>query len=416
MPQTANRKRAPQQKQVKDVLEDADPSKQQRFREKLSEFMRDKEWSRDTWEQDLKDLENTLETVEELITDLQTDINRLEGNGDFNDQKQQIISEYGNDNLKDLQEKGSSRFTPYLKELHDIEERKKENYKKMLQWKEYENLLKEVAKRKLEGVATTYKEDYQDSEVAKRMLDYLDQKQDIFEDKLETEINTKVDRKFTEMEGRVNQLEKDVDRFDKRMTSFRSMIEDLVEGLSKVVRQNSTIEKVSNKLENIDEKAAQAQQEEVEQETEPVEQEEVEQDKEEVAESFEEVEEEDDQQTGLSPGNDAIEPTDQVTAEDLDMPEQTESSEEGNDVSEEFEAFDEDELPVDISDEDVETKYEMIGRLNETIDFEAVSQQEIADKLGVSRPQLLNYELKEVYQEFGTVFEITTRDYSEGDE
>lgn len=414
MPKQAKRQRKTRQKQVKDVLESADQSKKQRFRQKLREFMQEREWSRDTWQQDLKDLENTLETVEELITDLQTDLNKLEGRGDFNDEKERIMSEYGQDNLKDLQEKGNSRFTPYLKELHDIEEQKTEKYRKMLEWKEYENLLKEVGKRKLENVATKYKNDYQDSEVAKRMLDYLDQKQEIFEDKLETEIDTKVDRKFTEMEGRLNQLEKDVDRFDKRLTSFRSMIEDLITGLSGAVQQNSVIDKISDKLENMDKKKQQSEQEKEETEEETKQQtEEVEeaspQETEEIEEAFEDEQ----------PLN-TYEEDDTLTADDIGLDEnelaEIEEDEEEEDTAEpqdDFEPFDEEELPLDISEDDVHTQYKKIGRLKETVDFDEKSQGEIADLLGVPRPTLLNNVLAEVYSEYGTVFGITTRDYGD---
>lgn len=192
------------------LLQNVDATKQEKFRQRLENLRDEREWSRRTWQRDVDYAKQTIEMVEELLTDVQTEISRLTGQGDHESQIERIKKEFGRRDLEDLESRElGGGYTPTLKDLKEAFERLADLRKRENEWKAYQYEIEKLVREKATGIAEGYQEDFVGSEVAKNTLDKVENHVDSRFETLEQQIHRKIDRKLSKLETALELLRKE---------------------------------------------------------------------------------------------------------------------------------------------------------------------------------------------------------------
>lgn len=419
MPKTGNAQSG-RKPQTKGLFDNVEGDRARRFEEKITEFWEDYEWSRDSFIDDLSDLRNVQETVQEIIDDLQDQIDRIEGNGDYSSEIERHKKEFGKKKLEELQKKGNQK-TPYLKEISDEHKSAKELYKKKDEWSQYKAVLRKIGVIKLEGVARTYREEQHESQIANKMLEYIEKKQEFFEEQMESTFESKIDSKLAEFQQRLKVSEQKINELEDDNRRLKSMLKTSIEANNRLLQEASDNSDISKDLERTIRKMQSQSNIVTEQDQEEIEEavdqsfdveEEAEKAAKESQESKESVEEGSVEKTE-DKGLDEVE-------EDSEEPDQSEETSQSEDV----ESFDDlmmeeyierdmsnDIVEIQLEDRSTEEKYRLLKILDEEEDVEAMDQVEVAEYTDVDRNTLMNEVLKEVYRSHETTFGITDRTY-----
>lgn len=428
--------------QGQSMLSEVDDQKAQKFKNRLNEFRNEREWSRDTFERDLKDLNNVIETVEELITDIQVQIRKKEGIGEYTSDEDQIIQSYGQSDYEELKRMGSGEHTPGL---HDITKVWKELYqlsKKRDQWIAYQSLLQEIAKKKLYQIAMSYKNDRIDSEVAERLMDYIDDQNERFQKNAEKDLKSMIRDKISEVESKVQRLETEVQKSKNEARRHRRISEELVDALKEETGKNELVEELMQEIEGMknihDDQSNSSERSDT-----PVQQNNTQnqasqenQVEEELGSEF--VDDEPDERPSAAPEeSDNTEPSPSTPETQDSTPEGVNESELETQFSgDEEERGADDDIVEEVLNEDdgedsgssetdssdveeaslrgesTKKQYEELKRVrNQFSDdqWNSMSQSDIADLTDASRPYLINEILEAVYSEYETAFGITSR-------
>lgn len=155
------------------ILETVDDQKKKKYERKRNEFENEREWNRDTFEDHVSDLLNTVQTVDELITDIQTEINRLEGTADQKSKKQRIKEAFNEDDpdrFKRMQRQTmNGGWTPTIEELQEVDAQLADLYRRRSEWKSYQLELVRIGLSKVTDIAKQYRADVVSRDVATSM-------------------------------------------------------------------------------------------------------------------------------------------------------------------------------------------------------------------------------------------------------
>lgn len=158
-------------RQAKQILQPIEQEKRKKFARKLSE-LEERRWNRDTFEENVHDVKTTIDTVDELITEVQSDLERLQGSGDQPPRKQEIIDDLGEEYVEQLKEKTLKKgYTLTVAEFAELEQEAKELVQKVNAWKTYQYELAMLAMKELLHIATGYRDDILTRDVADSLED-----------------------------------------------------------------------------------------------------------------------------------------------------------------------------------------------------------------------------------------------------
>lgn len=393
MPQTANttqqRNNRPSTQQF---LTEVESTKRKKWRAKLDKHRSQKDWTRESFARDFSELKSDIDTVEELITDVQTKIQRLQGEDWKIEQEpkaaKDVIDDYGGrGKLKDLMRMSTGEFTPFLKEINEVNAELRDLKTQENQWIKYKEELWNVAATKLFKVADDFQQEYVDSKVAKRQMEYVTELQEMFEDKIETKIENKVNE---ETEG-VQELRAEVQKMNDKMEMLKEQnqqyheITNFLMSLFEIIKENNP-EAVDTAKERTDF---------------------------EEPDNIDLTDDEEEEEEGKE--NDEGEEDDEYEQEDI--ADNIEDQELKNAEDEDDESQDSDDDPdhyvADLQGKSVEEQYNELNELKEHIDFEEHDADEIAEHTDVSKGMLVNVVLSDLKEYANKTFPEITDKYED---
>ncbi|MFB6209606.1 MAG: hypothetical protein ABEJ56_05745 [Candidatus Nanohaloarchaea archaeon] len=166
------------------VLENLDATKSQKFQKKL-EKLEEEKWTRDNFREKAREVENAIRNIDDYVTGLQDQFDRIVGNGQYDSRIEEIEDEV--DESFDIDEvhnqviPGTQYFTG-VKKVGELQEEARVIVQKIVEWRTLQLRLSRLKSKRLEEIALGYKDEYVSSEVASNFEKFAEQ---MIEEKME---------------------------------------------------------------------------------------------------------------------------------------------------------------------------------------------------------------------------------------
>lgn len=226
-----------------DILQNVESDKRQKWNKKYQRYSEDS-WNRDNFEGKLESVKQDIASIEDNITDLQERRREITGvpedkapeemeendfgeiEGSFFDER---ITEFGEDNFKNLLQKDLGGVSPTLKPLDEKRDQLQRIRKKEAEWKTLQFELANLAMQKLEEISVNYKQQFKSSEVASDFEKHAEQ---IVESKVaqaKSEIKQEMAQEVADLEMATNSARNEIKNAWKFLEQFAEVFTEYLE-------------------------------------------------------------------------------------------------------------------------------------------------------------------------------------------
>lgn len=191
-----------------EILQNVDATKKEKFNEKYNR-LNEKDWTRDNFESNMREVRNAIDNIEDFITGLQDQIDDIYGDkpgvdSDFDEIKSDFNDASANEVSELEQQSMAGGYNPTLKALEQKQVEVADLLQKVIEWKTLQGELSRLAMQKVFRIAQGYRKEFINSDVAENFEMHAEQ---IVEEKVERakqEIKQEFTRDVADLEQAVN--------------------------------------------------------------------------------------------------------------------------------------------------------------------------------------------------------------------